>query len=56
MQFSAEPGPVYILEASTNLVDWQKIGVAREQSYGTFSFEDANAARFPQRFYRVVAP
>ncbi len=56
MQFSAEPGPVYILEASINLVDWEMIGVAADQGGGMFTFEDANAARFPNRFYRIVSP
>ena len=56
LQFSAEPGRVYIVEASTNLVDWEKIGVAMDQGDGTFTFEDANAAQFPNRFYRLVSP
>jgi hypothetical protein len=56
LQFSAQPGPVYILEASTNLVDWQMIGVATDHGDGTFDFEDANVAKFPNRFYRLVAP
>ncbi|MCU0771230.1 MAG: immunoglobulin domain-containing protein [Verrucomicrobia bacterium] len=56
LQFAAERGPIYILEASTNLVDWEPIGLAREQDDGTFTFEDVNAARFPTRYYRVVSP
>ena len=50
------PGPAYILEASTNLVDWERIGVAVDRGDGMFSFEDANATRFPKRFYRIVSP
>jgi uncharacterized delta-60 repeat protein len=56
MQFSGEPGPVYILEASTNLVNWEMIGVAVDHGDGTFTFEDPDAARFPNRFYRLVSP
>jgi hypothetical protein len=56
MQLSAEPGRLHILEASTNLVDWDMIGVATEQADGSFAVEDANAGRFPNRFYRVVSP
>ena len=55
IQFWAESGPVYILEASMNLVDWQRIGVAVDHGDGRFTFEDANAARFPNRFYRMVS-
>ena len=56
LQFSAEPGPTYLLQASTNLVEWELIGVAMDRGDGTFEFEDVNASRFPNRFYRVVSP
>jgi hypothetical protein len=56
LQFSGEAGPVYLVEATTNLMDWEKIGVAVDHGDGTFSFEDAHAARFPNRFYRTVSP
>ena len=56
LQFSAERGAVYLLEASTNLVDLEKIGIAVDHGDGTFSFEDPDAARFPNRFYRIVSP
>ena len=56
LRLAAEPGLIYILEASTNLVDWQKIGIAVDQGDGTFAFEDPNAAKFPNRFYRIVSP
>jgi hypothetical protein len=35
---------LYILEGSTNLVDWEKIGVAVDRGEGISGFEDANAA------------
>ena len=47
---------LYVLEASTNLVNREKIGIAVDHGDGTFSFEDANASRFPNRFYRIVSP
>jgi hypothetical protein len=56
LRLAAEPGLIYILEASTNLVNWEKIGIAVDQGDGTFTFEDPNAAKFPNRFYRVVSP
>jgi hypothetical protein len=56
IQFSAPRGRAYIVEASTDLVDWEKIGVAKEWEWGEFEFEDANASRMPTRFYRAVIP
>ncbi len=56
MHFSAPQGFVYILEASTNLVDWEKIGVATDGGSGEFDCEDAAAPQMPARFYRLVVP
>jgi hypothetical protein len=56
LRFLGKGGAAYLLEASTNLVNWEKIGVAWEQGDGTFVFEDVNAAIFPNSFYRVVSP
>lgn len=56
LKFSATHGQVYIIEASTNLVDWHSIGVAKDQGDGTFDFDDADAARMRERFYRVATP
>jgi len=56
LQFSAPAGPVYLVEASTNLVDWEAIGAATKQPDGSFEFDDPGAAKLPNRFYRVVTP
>lgn len=56
MRFHAPPGFVYIVEASTNLLDWEKIGVATDAGAGDFDFEDGNASQTPGRFYRLVVP
>lgn len=56
LQCSGTPGQTYIVEASTNLLDWQAVGEANVQSDGSFQFEDAEAAKYPCRFYRVVIP
>jgi hypothetical protein len=56
MAFSAPDGQVYAVEASTNLVDWERIGVAVQTGPGVFEFEDPAAARLPARFYRLVIP
>jgi hypothetical protein len=54
IQWSAVQDRQCFLEASTNLVDWERIGAAVDHGDGTFTFEDANAGRFPNRFYRAV--
>ena len=54
LQFNAPHGPVYVIEASTNLVDWEKIGVATHPRSGEFEFEDRSVS--PYRFYRVTVP
>jgi hypothetical protein len=56
IEFQAERGPIYLVEASTNLVDWEIIGVAVECGDRTFAFEDPNVAKLPNRFYRIVSP
>jgi hypothetical protein len=56
LKFTDPDGQVYFVEASTNLLDWEVIGVAIKQPDALFAFEDADAARFPNRFYRVVNP
>ncbi len=56
MGFSAPQGFVYVLEASTNLVDWEKIGVATDCGFGQFECEDVKASQMSTRFYRVVVP
>jgi len=56
LAFDAAPRGTYIIEASSDLVNWRRIGVAREPDEGTFQFEDREASRFPVRFYRVTTP
>ncbi len=56
VDFTGFPCASYTVQSSTNLVDWERIGVAGDHGDGMFSFEDAYAARFPNRFYRIVLP
>jgi hypothetical protein len=56
IQFTAPPGSVYVLEASADLVRWEKIGVATDLGSGQFDFEDAMGSDLDARFYRVTAP
>ena len=52
-KFTGTTGWLQIVEASTNLVDWEMVGVLADRGNGVFEFEDANATKFPGRFYRV---
>jgi len=56
LKFEADPGALYIIQASTNLVDWEVIGVAYDRGSGAFEFDDATAARFGTRYYRIMSP
>jgi hypothetical protein len=53
--FMAERGPIYVIEASTNLITWERIGVAAERD-GNFEFVDPGNSLPKNRFYRVIAP
>jgi hypothetical protein len=48
---SGNAGSVYVVEASTNLVDWVPV----QTNTAPFLFTDANAAGFGQRFYRTAS-
>jgi len=56
LAFSAPHGQAYLIESSTNLVDWEKVGLAIECGAREFKFEDPAAAREPMRFYRITTP
>jgi hypothetical protein len=52
---SGLPGDSYVLQASTNLIDWTSISTNQIFS-NPFNLSDSNASNFPQRFYRVLEP
>jgi hypothetical protein len=54
LEFSGNDARTYVMEASTNLVDWDVIGVAEPSGTGEYDFQDGQANDFPARFYRVV--
>ena len=56
LEFSADDTRTYVIEASTNLVDWEAIGVALEdeEQSGDFYFQDDQSDEIPARYYRVV--
>jgi hypothetical protein len=53
IKLAAESKVPYVVEASTNLVNWEPIGVASERADGTFEFTDPGAAGVKARFYRI---
>jgi len=56
MQIESAANQVYLIEASTNLVDWQIIGKTTPSANGTFKFEDIDASKHACRFYRLRQP
>jgi len=56
LEFSADDTRTYVIEASTNLVDWEAIGVAMESegNTGDYIFEDDQPIESPTRYYRVA--
>ena len=56
LKLEAEPGPLYTVEASTDLLQWQQIGVMTNNGSDVFEFEDATPGSGDMRFYRVVSP
>jgi hypothetical protein len=56
VEFSADDTRTYVVEASTNLVNWEAIGAAieDEQQSGNFSFEDDQSDEPAARYYRVL--
>jgi hypothetical protein len=53
MSFSGPGSHAYFIEASTDLVNWNVIGLARDCGRGLFDFEDVRSAQYPGRFYRI---
>jgi alpha-tubulin suppressor-like RCC1 family protein len=54
--FAGLSNAAYSIQASSNLVNWARLGSATQVSPGVFTFVDGNAANWPRRFYRVISP
>jgi hypothetical protein len=52
LSVSGVPNYQYVVQASTNLVDWVSVGT----NSAPFTFVDANAGQYSQRFYRAYFP
>ena len=46
---SGDAGQQYVIQASTNLLDWDSL----QTNVAPFQFTDTNAAGFDQRYYRA---
>jgi hypothetical protein len=53
LQFVGAPGSNYVLQASTNFVNWTPL-VTNPATTNILNFIDANAGNYPLRFYRVL--
>jgi hypothetical protein len=56
LRFSGAAGQVYLVSASTDLVNWLSLGPATDMGGGLFGFTDSAAAAFPTRFYQILSP
>jgi uncharacterized repeat protein (TIGR01451 family) len=56
VRFAGSQHSAYRIWASTNLTDWQVLGIATEAEAGSYRFLDISAAKLPQRFYRAGTP
>jgi len=53
LRFAVAPGGNYVLQASTNLLDWTSIS-SNTTSTNLLNLFDSNASSFPSRYYRVL--
>ena len=54
LEIRGAPNRVYVIEASTNLMDWVTIGLGATDTGGNVKFTDPNEANPPVQFYRAV--
>jgi sugar lactone lactonase YvrE len=52
--FPGNAGHVYLIQASTNLVDWVSVSTCKADDEGNVRFTDSDRAGIPLRFYRAV--
>jgi hypothetical protein len=53
LEFEAAPGDTFIIEISTDLIEWTELGTISAGPDGTVRFQDENSAGADRRFYRV---
>jgi hypothetical protein len=55
LNFAGSAAAAYSVWASTNLLDWERLGSALESVAGQYQYSDFAATNWPQRFYRISA-
>jgi hypothetical protein len=55
LQVQGLSGREYVIQTSTNLLDWNSVATNSSDT-GTIQWTDSNAANYPIRFYRALAP
>ncbi|MFN3409183.1 MAG: FG-GAP-like repeat-containing protein [Limisphaerales bacterium] len=56
LQIRGQAGRVHVVEASTNGILWEPVGIATSKGGDEFEFTDAAASGTGARFYRVFSP
>ena len=54
LTINGQSGQEYIVQASTNLINWMSVYTNPPPFVSPFTFTDSNATTYPDRFYRVV--
>jgi hypothetical protein len=54
LRFYGETGPNYVVQASTNLLDWLPVATNQIGGLGYLEFTDIYSTNFDRRFYRVT--
>jgi hypothetical protein len=54
LEFLGAGKQVYVIEVSSNLVDWVKVGTCAADAEGKATYTDSDMSKHPARFYRVV--
>ncbi|SRR6266567_8617144 len=52
LQLHGQPNETYLIQASTDLENWNVITISRADAEGVVIFADTQAARFKSRFFR----
>jgi hypothetical protein len=55
LQVQGLSGRQYVIQTSSNLLNWNSVATNSSDT-GTIQWTDANAASYPIRFYRAIAP